>query len=172
VDEKLSQLMEQAQKGDKQAYKLLLQSIKPIILTFLKRRLRQEQIIEDICQDVLIKIHVYRHTFEPGKKFQPWMYTITRNTMLDYIKAQKRRDATFVNQDEWVTLSGEEGHAEAKMIFEKAFESLTEEQQEVIRLTKIEGHSIAEAAEKCNVSESAMKVRSHRAMKAIKKAME
>ena len=166
-------LMSKAQQGDEKAYRQCLKLILPWIQRYAKARIQVESAAEDCSQEALLKIHHYRHTFDPSQKFGPWMYTICRNLVADHYRKLKRQaDRPGSSEFDMLTLAGSEDHAaEAKLSLESALKTLTPEQVEAIKLAKIDGLSFDDIAVRIGISKSAAKVRAHRAYKALKEAL-
>ena len=123
---------------------------------------------EDVLQEILLAIHVKRHTYDPEQFFLPWMYAVARYKLIDYLRKNKTLNAAL-------SLESELEHIEslavldttAELDLEKLLEVLSEKQQTVLRLVKVEGLSIEEAARKTGFSESDIKVTVHRAIKTL-----
>lgn len=165
-------LMMAAQAGDAAAYRRLLGEISPAIRAFLRSRLFNPDHVEDVMQETLLAVHEARHTYRPEQPFRNWMYGIARHKMLDYFRKQRRQSAYEISDEDLVTflkdpannpeeaLSGQDLHA--------LLAKLPERQQEVLRLTKIEGYSMAEAAARLGMTETAAKVTAHRGYRKLK----
>lgn len=158
-----------AQRGDQDAYRALLEGVQPVLRGYLGRRLRDPDAIEDVCQDVLLTMHRVRHTFEPGRAFEPWFYAIARSRFIDYVRRRQRRRAEVLRDEP------PEGHDEGPSAdwerFLDVLETLPSSQRQAFSMLKLEGLSVAEAAERAGVSVAALKVRAHRAYGAIRRAL-
>src|SRR5712691_824655 len=64
-------LMAQAQAGEREAYRRLLEDITPFVRALASRRLRDASEVEDAVQDVLLTVHLIRHTYDPARPFAP-----------------------------------------------------------------------------------------------------
>jgi RNA polymerase sigma-70 factor (ECF subfamily) len=107
-EQKLSDLMERSQHGDRQAYHELLEISAKLIRSFLYRRLQYKQDIEDILQESLIAVHKSRHTYQANRAFKPWLFAITNYKLQDYFRKHYRKaEHELVNQ-EIVELFGSE----------------------------------------------------------------
>ena len=169
-EEPLSEWMEAAQGGDQQAYQRLLTTVRPIVYRYARRRVNSDEAAEDICQETLLTVHRVRHTYEPTRPFEPWLYSIARSRVIDHLRKAKRISGAEVLTD---TLP-EIGEAGAETTGESALEALErlpDTQREAFMMLKIEGLSTREAAERAGVTVSALKVRAHRAYNALKKAL-
>lgn len=172
---RFAKLMAKAQGGSVQDYITLLTDITPWIRAFCKKRVGYLGMTEDIVQEVLISIHKARHTYDPKRKFGPWLFAITRYTMIDYLRSQTRfSKQTSVEDDVLDRLINSANmetrdEPEGKEIMNEAIESLDPMYKEVLILTKVKGLSIRETASSLGIGESAVKVRAHRAVSMLKK---
>jgi RNA polymerase sigma-70 factor (ECF subfamily) len=158
-----SGLMVAAQAGDAAAYRRLLQEMTPVIKKFLKNRLFNADHIEDVAQEVLLAVHDARHTYRPTQPFRNWMYGIARHKMLDYFRKQMRQNANEISDDAFVTfLKDPANNPEAK---------LPDRQKDILIMTKVEGHSMAETASKFGMTEAAVKVAAHRGYKKLRELL-
>lgn len=168
--EDFAALMLAAQAGDQDPYRLLLESIEAPLRSYVKRRIRDEEAARDVCQDVLLTMHRVRHTFEPGRAFEPWFYAIARSRFVDHLRRRRRRGDLEVASD-----VGPEKVAEEQSVgwetFLELLEALPESQREAFAMLKIEGLSVEEAALRAGVTTSALKVRAHRAYGALRRAL-
>lgn len=167
-----SALMLAAQKGDQAAYRRLLSEMTPVLKAFLRTRFFSHEHAEDVVQEILLAIHAARHTYRPEQPFRNWMYGVARHRMIDYLRKLGRQKSNEISNDELVTFLADSANNPEEALsgkdLEQALENLPERQRQVLRLTKLEGYSMAEAAEKLGMSESAVKVTAHRAYKKMK----
>ena len=165
----LAALMAEAQRGDEASYRTLLEAVQPMVIGYVRKRLLSSDAAEDICQDVLLTIHRVRHTFTPGRPFEPWLFSITRSRLIDHLRKVKRVSAFEVLMDVMPEGSGDASEAslsDAVAVLEK----LPPSQREAFEMLKLEGLTTEEAAARAGVSVSALKVRAHRAYKTIRRA--
>jgi RNA polymerase sigma-70 factor, ECF subfamily len=163
-------LMLAAQAGDQEAYRALLEGLQPLVRAYVKRRLRDEEAVFDVCQDILLTMHRVRHTFEPGRAFEPWFYAIARSRFVDHLRRRRRRGDLEVSSDESPELLAEEEPTGWSRFLE-VLETLPASQREAFSMLKLEGLSVDEAAARAGVSTSALKVRAHRAYGALRSAL-
>jgi RNA polymerase sigma-70 factor (ECF subfamily) len=159
-----------AQAGDQEAYRQLLEALQPLLRAYVKRRLRDEEAVADVCQDVLLTMHRVRHTFEPGRAFEPWFYAIARSRFIDHLRRRRRRGDLEITGDDLPDPVAEE-EATGWNRFLELLDGLPAAQREAFSLLKIEGLSVDEAAERAGVSTAALKVRAHRAYGALRQAL-
>lgn len=171
----LGLLMQRAQEGDSAAYKTLLNTISPLLKTYLRTRLFSREHADDITQEILLAIHAVRHTYNPEQPFKNWMYGVARHKMIDYMRKAGRRNANETNDVEFETFMADgaknpEEALSAKQL-RQSLEKLPEKQRQILLLTKVEGFSMAEAGQKLGMTETAAKVAAHRAYKKLKELL-
>ena len=170
--------MARAQNGDTVAYKRVLNTITPMLRSFASKKLNRSEDIEDVVQEILISIHKASHTYDTNRAFTAWMYAIASHRVSDFLRAHYRKgdERGAVDYDEISYGMADDRDVtnsyEASEYIDKAMDALPEAQKKIITLMKLEGYSVAETADKMNMSESAVKVAAHRAMKLMSKQAE
>ena len=86
TDEKLMRLY---QSGSEPAFKVLYSRHSGKIYGFLKARLKSEEQVRDVFQEVFIKIHRTKDLYKNDLPLLPWIFTITRTTLIDYLRKEK-----------------------------------------------------------------------------------
>ncbi len=169
-DARWTALMVSAQAGDESQYRLLLSELSGVIQRYLKSRIGQLHIVEDCVQESLIAIHRARHTFDPARRFRPWMFAIVRNKTIDMLRRHRSNQVTSNN--EFDTQIQTTSTMDDTVAAGELMGGLSPQYRQAITLTKIIGLSNAEAAGQLSISESAMKVRVHRAIHQLKRLLE
>lgn len=160
--------MELVQQGDGEAYRELLGGLEPQVRRFLRRRFPPIHDVDDVCQDVMIALHTSRHTYEPGRSFDAWFFAIATHTAIDHVRRTKRRSARETVALEELAEQGERGQEALGHGLREALEALPASQREALRLVRLDGLSMKDAASRAGTTEGAMKVRAHRAFKALR----
>jgi len=162
--------MERAQGGDREAFHTLFDEIGPLITRFLRRRQSNSSEIEDICQEAMIAVFKSRHTYQPERPFEPWLFAIVRKVSGEhYRRARQRLDfQVLVDELPDIRSDSSSGH---ELEMREALGQLPPTQIEALALTKIRGLSVEEAAERTGTSVGAMKVRVHRAYESLKRSL-
>jgi RNA polymerase sigma-70 factor (ECF subfamily) len=168
---RLAQLMVAAQAGDKEAFRTLVNEIGPGITNFVRSRIFDRAEIEDVCQEILIQVYESRHTFDPKRPLEPWLFAIARYVVIDHRRRYLQRCAHQQQLTEALpdTIGGNMGNFLAR--FRQALSQLPPFQREALMMTKVDGLSIAESSRRAGTSTANMKVRVHRAAALLKKAM-
>ena len=163
-----ARLMARLQQGDADACKELLDDIGRSLTYFLRRRLADPQELEDVYQEVFMAIFEARHTYEPGRPFEPWVFAIARNIAADYSRRRWRRahweelvaDPPERPADTWNPTAPE---------LSAVLAELPPDQGEAFSMLKLDGLSVEAAAERAGISVGALRVRAHRAYKSLKR---
>jgi len=159
--------MERVQQGDGVALRALLDDIGPAVSNFLRRRTADPNEIEDVFQETLLALYQARHTYEPSRPLEPWLFAIARNVAADHAHRYWTRARWQELVDPPEAASGVTTNAKPNL--EEALSRLTQVQREAFVMLKLEGLSTAEAARRAGISVGALKVRAHRAYETVKK---
>jgi RNA polymerase sigma factor (sigma-70 family) len=164
---RLARLMERAQDGDREGFRVLFEEIGPLITRFVRRRMADQMEAEDVCQEALMAIYKSRHTFQPSRAFEPWMFAIVRNVVSRYYSTSLQQTRWQEPVDAMPDVADEDRVAFG-VEMRQAFEQLTPNQLEAVKLTKLSGLSVEEASQVTGASVASMKVRVHRAYQSLK----
>jgi len=160
--------MELVQEGDGNAFRALLDDIGPAVTSFLRRRIADQSEVEDVFQETVIGLYQARHTYEPSRPFEPWLFAIARNVAADHAHRHWTR-ASWQELMESTPEVASDATAGASPTLEGALQRLPQMQREAFVMLKLEGLSTMEAARRAGVSVGALKVRAHRAYETLKK---
>jgi len=168
TDDDLRPIWLLAQAGDESAYRSALRSVATRLRGYFRRRLSSSlDDVEDLVQETLLALHLQRGTYDPVLPISAWVHAIARHKLIDHWRRRGRRGTSLRldEADEAFLVAASEG--EARRDLGKLLDKLPEAQQRAIRLTKVEGLSVAEAAADAGISESAIKVQVHRGLKRL-----
>jgi RNA polymerase sigma-70 factor, ECF subfamily len=175
------QLVERVQRGDKQAFGLLVSKYQRKLSRLLSRMIRDPAEVEDVAQEAFIKAYRALPSFRGESAFYTWLYRIGINTAKNYLVSQGRRAPTTTEieaEDAEQYESGEllrdndtpERLLQTRQIGEtvnQAMEALPEELRTAIVLREIEGLSYDEIAAAMNCPIGTVRSRIFRAREAI-----
>jgi RNA polymerase sigma-70 factor (ECF subfamily) len=167
--------MRKAQQGDGAAYRELLEEVQSALEGYFVRALLRTGLgdriaSEDLVQETLLAIHAKRHTYDGEQPFGPWLFAIARYKLIDASRALRgNRFIPFDEELESVLAAPETGEPGAAADVAKLLGELPEKQRRALELVKLDGRSIRQAAKTTGMSESAIKVSIHRALKALKR---
>ncbi len=154
------QLVERVQRGDKQAFGLLVEKYRRKLGRLLSRFIRDQAEVEDVVQEAFIKAYRALPNFRGDSAFYTWLYRIGINTAKNYLVAMGRRPQTqneieiedaenFEDGDELRTVETPESELMTKEIaktVQTAIDALPEDLRTAIVLREIEGLSYEEIA--------------------------
>ncbi|WP_353230943.1 sigma-70 family RNA polymerase sigma factor [Novosphingobium sp.] len=171
-DNHLRALMLAGLAGDGAAHAALLRALLPPLRGFFRRRLSakssgsRDDDIEDLVQETMIAIHQRRATYDPDRPFGAWLFAIARYKLID----RYRRSGRTMPLDDLGELADEFDFAQAsdaRSDVDRLLDTIPDKQAAVLRATRIEGLSTAEAAERLGIGESDVKVSAHRGLRAL-----
>jgi RNA polymerase sigma-70 factor (ECF subfamily) len=168
-----STLMARAQDGDEAAYRRLLEATTPYLRSLVARHHALSGEAEDVVQDILLTLHAVRHTYDPGRPFAPWLVAIARRRIVDRLRRWGRiatMETALEPEHETIAATAANIHATLarRRELEKALGALPAGQRQAVLLLKLRGLSLKEAALESGMSIAALKVASHRALKALR----
>lgn len=157
--------------GDTTAYNRFLTAITPFLRASARRQCDRFGLnaaeAEDVLQEVLIVVHLKRGSWDPQRPLGPWLSTIVRNKFIDALRRRtKRRDVPiedFVN-----LLHSEDRVGDTDAIdAERLVGQLPSPQGDIVRAISLRGEGIRETAQRLQMSEGAVRVALHRALKTL-----
>lgn len=170
-DDEWTGLMRSAIAGDGEAYHRLLRQITPVLRAAARRGLaRAGQPVdqsEDIVQDILLAVHLKRHTWDTNAPFAPWLFAIARNKLIDALRRRGRR--IFVNIDDFADVLPDTPAAPTVAASEVTaqLQTLPQRQRDVLQSISIDANSIKQTAAKFSMTEGAVRVALHRALSTL-----
>ncbi len=174
--------MARYQDGDAAAFRELYALVAPRLLGYLMKMARSKAVADDLLQQTFLKVHRARGAYVRGADPLPWIYSIAHRTFLDEARKTKRAVVRVADEEVPEQAAGIDGESadrrdeprvdpELARAALDALSQLPEQQREAVVLTKLDGKSVAEAAEIAGTSVGAMKVRAHRGYEALRKLL-
>ena len=165
----LARLMRAGMAGDERAYGAFLRHAARIIRSFAQSRVGHGPVdAEDVVQETLLAVHMKRHTWRQDAAVMPWLYAIARHKLIDAFRRRGRHVEVTI-EETMDTLVVEESERARPWEIERALESLTPGRRAVVVAVSVDGRSIGEAAQHLGMTEAAVRVALHRALKEIEK---
>ena len=165
-----------AQAGDARAYDALLRAALPLLRSVARRRIRDAAEAEDAVQDAMLTIHQLRHVYDPTRPIRPWMTAICERRAIDRLRRSFRRQGRETPIDDFGETLAAPGsnQGEAKVAaaeLRAAVAELPQAQRTALGLAKLQDLPLAEASARSGMSIGALKVATHRAVKALRKRL-
>jgi RNA polymerase sigma-70 factor (ECF subfamily) len=165
-------LMLASQGGDEASHRTLLERLSRHLRAYYKRRLagfgKGATEAEDLVQEALLAIHIQRHSYHPAEPLTPWVHAIARYKLIDFLR-RSRMSHVDVSIDEVDDIMAHDDHFATENSYDirRLIGRLPKNMQCAIGAVKLDGLSVAEAAQRCRLSEPAIKVSIHRGLKAL-----
>ena len=141
------------------------------LLGFIKKRISNEALAEDILQEVFIKIHKNIASLKDEKKITSWVYNITRNTIIDSYRKNQLK-STELPMDDLLPDKIDESFTDFSRCLTPFINQLKDSDRDVLLKTSFGSVSQKEYARLNNMSYSAVKSRVQRAREKLKVAFE
>jgi RNA polymerase sigma factor (sigma-70 family) len=172
LEVELKALMVASLNGDAASHRSLLDRLSRRLRAYYKAKLftvgRGMVEAEDLVQEVILAIHLKRHTYDPREPLTPWVYAIARYKLIDFLR-RNRASLVEVPIDGADEIMAHDDNADAESSYDirRLMQRLPQGMQCAIEAVKLDGLSVAEAARRCGQSESGVKINIHRGLKAL-----
>jgi RNA polymerase sigma-70 factor (ECF subfamily) len=181
-----AELAKRSCDGDEYAFAEIVRRYTPRVFLFVSKFFRGQSIIEEVAQEVFLRIFTQLKTFANRGSFEGWLTRITVNTCINQLRESKREtELTFSaltqQEAEWVerkldnfatNYSSEEDRIIALNLVNRVLETMSAEDRIVLTLIDAEGCSIREVAELTGWKESKVKIKAFRARRRMRQAIE
>lgn len=161
--------MAAAQEGHGGAYQRLLAELSEWLERYFARRLPPRD-VDDAVQETLLAVHRRRHTYDPRYPLGPWLAAIAKCKWIDQLRRTSRLQAEALESD--LPVADHESRVTSASVLANLLAELRPAQAQVIRLVKLEGFTIDEAARETGLSPSAVKMNIHRGMLRLTRSIE
>jgi RNA polymerase sigma-70 factor, ECF subfamily len=178
------ELIERARGGDDNAFSQVVQAYRKRILGTIARAIGRPEDVEDVGQEVFLRLYYSLEQLRTAEVFEPWLYRLTVNAAYDYLRRQKRRPESRMSDlsEQQVMMADaaaggkqsaeEQRRGKVREQVEALLEQVSEEDRILLTLKEVEGLSLKELAKIYRVNENALKVRLFRARQRVLKAYE
>lgn len=178
------ELIGQAQKGDAGAFNQIVGAYRRRILGTISRTIGKPEDVEDVAQEVFVRLYFSLEQLRTPEVFEPWLYRLTVNSCYDYLRKSRRKpEYRMSDLSEQQVLMADaaagskfEGEAAEKRRTRETVAELlgavSEEDRILLTLKEVEGLSLKELEKIYDVNENALKVRLFRARQRVLKKHE
>ncbi|KQM72648.1 RNA polymerase [Pedobacter sp. Leaf216] len=166
--------LEDLKNGHRHAFDFIYARYSKMLLPKMQRMIKLNEVVDELMQDVFLKVWTSREEIDLDKSFKGWIFTIAQNVIYGYyrrlaldVKMQRhliKTFAEFYNQTEDYIFNKERIE-----LLNQAIEKLPAQRKEIFKLCKIEGKSYQEAAEILSLSPSTVSNQLVSATKYIKR---
>jgi RNA polymerase sigma-70 factor, ECF subfamily len=140
---KRAEMMARVQEGDRESGRILLDDIGPMLASFLRRRIADRDELEDVYQETLMAFFQARHTYQPSRPLEPWLFAIARNVAADHARRYWNRVSIEQLTDKVPeVVAVDEPRSDPNL--GEALSRLPDQQRQAFSMVKLEGLSIEE----------------------------
>ena len=176
------ELIERAQSGDSGALNEIVLAYRKRILGTISRLIGRPEDVEDVAQEVFVRLYYSLDQLRTPEVFEPWLYRLTVNASYDYLRRAKRRgEARMADLSEQQVMRADslagsrqeddKRHKSNIRDFVNAlFRHVSDQDRLLLMLKEVEGLSLKELEAIYSVNENALKVRLFRARQRVLKA--
>jgi RNA polymerase sigma-70 factor (ECF subfamily) len=177
------ELIERAQAGNEAAFTELVLAYRRRILGTIARLIGRPEDVEDVGQQVFLRLYLSLDQLRTPEVFEPWLYRLTVNAAYDYLRRQRRRGETRMadlSVAQVLTadaLAGGKRRAEEeeqtgiREFVQSLLARVSDEDRTLLILKEVEGLSLRDLEKIYHVNENALKVRLFRARQRVLKAL-
>jgi RNA polymerase sigma-70 factor (ECF subfamily) len=176
------ELIIRARDGDGAAFNQLVLAYRKRILGTIGRLIGHPEDVEDVGQEVFLRLYYSLDQLRSAEVFEPWLYRLTSNAAYDYLRKRRRRMESRMADlsEQQVTVADalastkvdhEEGQRKAiRETVDSLLDGVSEEDRVLLMMKEVEGLSLKELGKIYHVNENALKVRLFRARQRVLKS--
>lgn len=178
------ELIERARSGDSSAFNGVVTAYRKRIFGTIARLIGRPEDVEDVAQDVFLRLYYSLDQLRTPEVFEPWLYRLTVNAAYDYLRRARRRHESRLSDlsEQQVLMADAAAGREVNRdenhrtriceLVDELLSGVSKEDALLLKLKEVEGKSLKELEDIYNVKENALKVRLFRARQRVLKAFE
>ena len=175
------ELLQQAQRGDASAFNQVVTAYRRRILGTISRLIGRPEDVEDVAQEVFLRLYFSLDQLRTPEVFEPWLYRLTVNASYDYLRKSKRRPESRMSDlsEQQVMMADAAAGSKAQTeeserhrvrdTVQSLLAAVSEEDRILLTLKEVEGLSLKELENIYHVNENSLKVRLFRARQRVLK---
>ena len=176
-------LIQKAQQGDAPAFNHVVTAYRRRILGTISRLIGRPEDVEDVAQEVFIRLYFSLGQLRTPEVFEPWLYRLTVNASYDYLRKSRRRiESRMADLSEQQVMMAdavagsriqneETEKRRVRDTVQEVLGTVSEDDRILLTLKEVEGLSLKELEKIYDVNENALKVRLFRARQRVLKKM-
>ena len=170
-DEKWAGMMRAAIAGDEAVYRRLLEeigrSVRAMARGAFARARSGDADVEDVVQETLLAIHLKRNSWDGGLRLAPWVGAIARHKIIDALRRRGVRRYEPIEDFEAVLAAPEAEDPHTRGDVERLLQQLPPRARDIVKSISLDGRSISATAMRLAMTEVAVRVALHRALKSL-----
>ncbi len=177
-----SRAMDRYACGDTEALSELYDALAPKLRRYFVRHTRDAALADDLLQQTFLNMHCARASFREGADVVPWAFAIGHRLLIDEVRRGRHRGVTVAYEaDDVAGASNGADHETPERVaasmqlarrLDEELARLPDGQRVAFELVRLDGLSMAEAAEIVGTTANALKIRAHRAYEALRAVLE
>jgi RNA polymerase sigma-70 factor (ECF subfamily) len=167
-------VLRKAQKGDERAFSLLVRAYELPVYNYVLRLVGDRSLAEDLTQEVFIRIYQGLPKFSLRCRFTTWMFQVTKNRVLDELRASERRPRAIVCIDDMPPLEVMDAPLERLEAIDalwRAVDGLNVDLKMALLLRDVVGMSYTEIADSLEITLATVKWRIYKAREEVQLAL-
>ncbi|MEX2585524.1 MAG: RNA polymerase sigma factor, partial [Balneolaceae bacterium] len=153
-------LIDQILRGDRDAYRILVDRYSPMVFQLVRRICREEEEATNLAQEIFVRAWEKLESFQHQSAFSTWLYALARNACLDYTKNIRRRNVRMGDMEPYEqenllqdSRSPEQNllHKEELELLSEAVRQLPQEYSEPLLMKYRDGYSYEANSERLHV---------------------
>jgi len=167
-------VLRKAKRGDERAFSLIVRAYEQPVYNYVLRLVGDRSLAEDLTQEVFIRVFQGLRSFSDRSRFTTWLFQVTKNRVLDELRAIERRPRAVVNIEDAPQLEVVDAPAERSETIDavwRAIEALNPDLKMALLLRDVVGLSYTEIAETLEVTLATVKWRIYKAREEVQVAL-
>ena len=168
-------VLRKAQRGDERAFSIIVRTYEQPVYNYVLRLTGDRVLSEDLTQEVFLRVFQGLSGFSLRSRFTTWLFQVTKNRVLDELRAMERRPRALVALDDIPPLEVVDAPAERAETIDsvwRAVEALNADLKMALLLRDIVGLSYTEIAETLEITLATVKWRIYKAREEVQLALQ
>ena len=167
-------VLRKAQRGDERAFSIIVRAYQVPVFNYVLRLVGDRALAEDLTQEVFLRVFQGLPRFSLRSKFTTWLFQVTKNRVLDELRAVERRPRAVVELDDAPSLEVLDApfeRIEAIDAVWRAVERLNPDLKSALLLRDVVGLSYSEIADSLEITLATVKWRIYKAREDVQLAL-
>ena len=169
-------VLRKAQRGDERAFSLILRAYETPVFNYVLRLVGGDRALaEDLTQEVFLRVYQGLPKFSLRSKFTTWLFQVTKNRVLDELRALERRPRAVVNLEDIPPLEVVDAPPEQVETIDalwRAVAALNPDLKMALLLRDVVGLSYTEIADSLEITLATVKWRIYKAREEVQAALQ
>jgi RNA polymerase sigma-70 factor, ECF subfamily len=168
-------VLRKAQRGDERAFSIIVRTYEQPVYNYVLRLTGDRALSEDLTQEVFLRVFQGLPGFSLRSRFTTWLFQVTKNRVLDELRALERRPRAVVALEDIPPLEVVDAPVERSEMIDgvwRAVEALNPDLKMALLLRDIVGLSYSEIAETLEITLATVKWRIYKAREEVQHALQ